>query len=545
MASEQATIIAWWEERSFPGKELFKLEDNGVLTLLPTALIKEREIAVISPDTADTVLNNLTEKFEGLMSKIREMEVEWVATPDKNKLAEKIDQLKGLINSTVAIGDFEKAAQIVNEWESAIRKESDENLAAKKALAELAESLANSTEWKETTQAFKELGEKWRMSGFLDKSRNDALWNRIEKARETFLERKRNHHDDEEKDLLVALDLKIELAEEAEGLAQSEDWKSTTERFHNIIERWKTLGRTMPKKNEELWQRIMTAKNTFFERKKIHFGQIQQEQEANYVIKLALTEKAEALKDSTDWNKTAQAMSALMEEWKKTGRVPHEKSEELWKRFNDAQETFFDAKRKYTDTMRRTMEQNYELKSALLQRAEELKDSTKWAETTADLNKIFEEWKTIGPVPREHNNRIWDAFVGARKYFFERKDANREQRKQYAESQKAARAAQDEADKKTREAQEVANRKNRIEHAKRAIAEAHEELTQEKEKLADFKTAIENIVPGKKAEELRAHLTNLISESEKHIVTLEKKITRVTEEMTRVIEAEEKKTTEV
>ena len=539
MAPEQANVTTMWESITFPGKELYQLDEHGVLTLMPTALVKEREIAVMSAETIETVVKNLQEKFEQMMSKVREMEVEWMATQEKSKLADKIEQLKGQINSTQAIGDFEKAAQIVNDWESSIKKASDENLAAKKALAEQAEAMAESTDWKETTQAFRDLNEKWRLSGFLDKSRNDALWNRIEKARARFMDRKRAHHSDEEKDLLAALDMKIELAEEAESMSMSEDWKATTEKYLAIIEKWKGLGRTLPKKNEELWQRIMAAKNIFFDRKKAHFDRIQQEQEANYVIKAALVEKAEALKESTNWGATTTALTALMEEWKKTGRAPHDKAEEQWKRFNDAQEHFFQAKKRYNDELRKTMDSNYELKSALLAKAEELKDSTRWSEATAELNRLFDEWKTIGPVPREHNNRIWDAFIAARKHFFERKDADREQRKSQNEAYKAAREARDEADRKHKEERERADRKHRVESAKKSIKSAHDELAEEKEKLADFKNAIENIVPGKKAEELRAHLTQLIAESEKHIVALEQKIVKVTAEMSQVIEKEE------
>ncbi len=61
-------------------------------------------------------------------------------------------------------------------------------------------------------------------------------------------------------------------------------------------------------------------------------------------------------------------------------------------------------------------------------------------------------------------------------------------------------------------------------------------------KLADFKVAIENIAPGKKADELRTHLTKLIHQSENHLAFLEQKIVRVTEEMNKVIEREEAKT---
>ena len=544
MAPENVNIISWWEQQSFPGKDLFKLDEDGTLTLSPTALVKEREIAVLTIDNCEAVLKNMQDKFEEMRSRIREAEVEWIATAEKNKMAEKIEQLKGLINSTIAIGDFEKDAQLINDWESSIKKASDENIAAKKALAELAESLAESTDYKETAQAFKDLIDKWRQSGFLDKGRNDMLWKRIENARNKFINRKRGFHEEEEKDLLVTLDLKIEIAEQAEALQNSEDWKIATEAYHELTERWKSTGRTIHKRNEELWQRIITAKNTFFERKKAHFAQIQVEQEANLVTKLALCEKAEALTNSTEWSATAAAMSALKDEWRNTGRVPHEKAEELNKKFNDAVEHFFDARRKHTEAIRITQEQNYALKSELLRKAEEIKDSSRWGDTTAEMNRLFEEWKTIGPVPREHNTTIWDAFMAARKHFFQRKDADRDQRKAHFDAQKAIREEQEIANKKEREAQEIASRKTRIEQAHKTIEAAHNEIKEEEEKLADFKHAIENITPGKKAEELRTHLAALIEESTLHLEKLRKKVVTVTDEMNKIIEKEQQKAKE-
>lgn len=541
MAPEHLNIISWWEQQSFPGKDLFKLDEDGTLTLSPTALVKEREIAVLTADNCDTVSKNLQDKFEEMQSRLREAEIEWIATTDKNKMADKIEQLKGLINSTIAIGDFDKAAQLVNDWESSIKKASDENIAAKRALAELAESLADSTDYKETAQAFKDITDKWRQSGFLDKSRNDMLWKRIENARKKFQDRKRGFHEEEEKDLLVTLDLKIELAEQAEALQYSEDWKAATDAYHELTDRWKSTGRTIHKRNEELWQRIIGAKNTFFERKKAHFAQIQTEQEANLITKLALVEQAEALTNSTDWSATAAALATIKEQWRSAGRVPHEKVEELTKRFNDAVEPFFEARRQHTEAIRVTQEQNYALKSELLQQAEEWKNSSRWGEATGEMNRLFDEWKAIGPVPREHNVKIWDAFIAARKHFFQRKDADRDQRKQHFDSQKAAREEQEIANKKEREAQEIASRKTRIEQAHKTIAAAHDEIKEEEEKLADFKNAIENITPGKKAEELRTHLAALIEESTKHLDRLKKKVGTVTDDMNKIIEKEQQK----
>ena len=532
MTAETANnIMPWWQEQSFSGKELFRLDDDGSIILRATPLLKERVIAIISTDNCEEALKNLVDGFEFVESKVRETEVEWLAAEDKIKMADKVAQLKDVVNSAAAVGDFERCALLVADWEKAIQDLQEERLQAKKKLVEMAESLAESTQWKETAQAFKEITDQWRQSGFLDKGRNDAMWNRIEAARKAFYDKKRDHHEDEEKDLLVTLDLKIELAEKAEALALSDDWKSTTDAYNKILDDWKAVGRTLPKKNEELWQRIMTAKNTFFERKRIHFNQIQKEQEANYILKLALAERAEALKDSTEWSNTAQAFMALTDEWKKVGRVPQEKSDEIRKRFNDATEFFFEARRKHTEEVRVAMDGNYALKSALLQRAEELKDSSRWGEATAEMNNIFEEWKKIGPVPREISNSMWESFIAARKHFFARKDADRDQRKQFAVAQQKMREELEIADKKAKIAHDAAQRKARIQHAHNTVTEVTAELKEEEEKLADFKVAIENITPGKKAEELRSHLAALIIETEAGIKRLSSKLLKVKEEL--------------
>jgi uncharacterized protein DUF349 len=501
-------IITWWTEQSFPGKELFRMEENGDLLIVSNGGIKEHLIAAIAPESADTVLKNLQEKFATVEGKVREFEVEWVAAEDKLKLVEKVAALKDHLQRTAAIGDYSKITALLHDWEHTIYTLTEEHYAAKLKIVELAESLAESNEWKETTQAFKDIADKWRQSGHVDKNRNEKLWNKVEAARKVFLERKRRHHEEEEKDLLVNLDLKMDLVEQAESIAASTDWKKTTEAFHRLTEEWKTIGHTLNKKNEELWQRFLAAKSTFFESKRQHYNQVQVEQEANYGLKLVIVEKAEALRDSKEWNVTSQAFAGLMDEWKKTGRVPQAKADELWKRFTEAQEQFFEAKRQHTDAIRLEQESNYNLKKVLLDRAIRLQHSNSWGETTGELNEILDEWRKIGPVPRMHSDKMWEELNVARKNFFARKDANREQRKQFIEEQKSVRIAQ----------------------AKGMISKLKQDIKEEEEKIADFRDGLLNITPGKKAAQLRAHLENLIEEGLRNIKSWQQKLALANED---------------
>jgi hypothetical protein len=372
--------------------------------------------------------------------------------------------------------------------------------------------------WKETTQVYKDINEKWKQIGYIDKFRNEQIWNRVEAAKQKFFDRKRLHHEDEEKDMFEALDMKIELAEMAEKLVDSEEWKKTSEKFQEILDKWKSLGRTLPKKNEELWQRITAAKKTFFDRKKVHFAQINKEQEVNLVVKQDIVERAEALKESTDWGPTAQAYGALMEEWKKSGRVQPEIGEELWKRFIGANEYFFEAKRKHSEAFMLELNNNLNMKTMLIQRAEAIKNSSRWAEATVEMNKIYDEWKLIGPVPRGVSKKVWAQFIGARKYFFERKDNYRQQRITYMETQKSA----------------------RMQHAHELVHKMQQELALEVERLADLENALQNVTPGKKAAELTAHLEVLIGDSRAKTKRLNEKMEAGRDELEYLEEKEKK-----
>ncbi|WP_276132811.1 DUF349 domain-containing protein [Polluticoccus soli] len=507
--TNQATALtSWWNEASFAGKEMYSLKDNGEL-VLHMAPGEERTVATVTAENADMVLKVLSDKFSEVEGRMKELQTEWDAAEDKLKVLGKVERMREYLKHTNAVGNFSALLQPLSGMEKTIGGLADENNKQRLELAQKAEELAGGENWKETTQAFKDLIEQWRKLPTVDKHRSDELWNRLEAARTKFYERKQQHNEDVNKEMLANLDLKLELVDKAEKLAASEDWKATTESFKQLMEDWKKIGRTTPEKNEELWNRFIAAKNVFYDRKKGHFETIQVEQEGNYKLKLALLERAEGMKDSTEWGKTAQAFTDLMEEWKNIGRVPLEKADEMWGRLIAAKEQFFNAKKHHTETMRVTLDDNYAQKMALLKRAEALQNSNQWREATAELNELMDEWKKIGPVPREHSNKIWEQFIAARKKFFERKDANRERRQQRMEQEKESRSRQ----------------------AYDFRYKLEEELREEEERLADFKNGIENITPGRKAEELREHLTKLIKQTEHKIEHKKEKLDEINKQI--------------
>lgn len=506
-------ITYCWNETDCTAKELFTLQENGDIILSQTALFPERVIANIMTENPSVILNSLVERFKDVLEKVTEIQKEWEEAEDKIKISGKIARTKEYLLHTNAIGDFIHPFTLISGWETEIEKIEEKNFGDRLAIVQEAEQLVSETDmkqWKTIAQRLKELSDQWKTIGYTEKTKSDKLWNRFEDIRTNFFEQKRSFLEDQEKEMLQNLDLKIEITEKAERLAASDDWRQATEAFRTLLEEWKAIGKTPHERNEELWNRFILAKNIFYDRKKNHFEQIQTEQESNYKVKLALVEKAEELKDNTDWNVTTRKYADLMEEWKSTGRVPPEKADELWERLNAAKDFFFNAKRQHLDVVRVTMEDNYAQKAALLKRAEAIKTSTQWRETTEEMNELMEEWKRIGRVPREHANDIWEKFIKARKSFFERKDAHREHRRQQAEKQE----------------------RYKLEQTSSFLHKLQQEMEEERLKATDFQEALQNLTPGSsKEEELRTHLTKLLSQTTSRITQKEAKIQEVSDEL--------------
>ncbi len=249
----------------------------------------------------------------------------------------------------------------------------------------------------------------------------------------------------------------------------------------------------LQKKNDELWNRFIAARNVFFDRKKQNFEHIQQEQEANYAVKLAIVEKAEAICDSKDWKETTQELGDMMETWKKTGRVPYEKADELWNRLQAARDKFFAAKRQSAEEFKVNLEDNYAQKLALLKRAEELQHSDNWKEATDEINDLMQEWKKVGQIPREYGDEIWERFIGARNKFLPVKMPTA------INAKPASRASWTAGSSKPN------NSSKKIQS----------EIREEEEKLIDFRNSLSNTTgSGTKEEELRKHLENLIRQIE-------------------------------
>ena len=220
---------------------------------------------------------------------------------------------------------------------------------------------------------------------------------------------------------------KEEVVRRIEELSESSEWKPAAEAIKALQAEWKTLGPVPRERNDELWQRFRGAGNRFFERRKEHYEAQEREHRENLLRKEELCARAEEHSGSTDWKSAGAALKALQAEWKTVGPVPKEQNEPVWERFRKANDAFFERRQAHFSQADTDQNENLRRKEELCVRAEELSGSTDWRVTADAFKALQEEWKAIGPVPKEQNEAVWERFRGAADQFFTRRKTHYDQ----------------------------------------------------------------------------------------------------------------------
>ncbi len=194
---------------------------------------------------------------------------------------------------------------------------------------------------------------------------------------------------------------KVALAEEAEKLSLSSEWKASGERLRNLGDDWKQLPHLDKKTEDELWKRIAAARKAFTARRTAHFAALEDQRGESKGRKEKLIREAESLAGSTDWKPTADRFKQLMSDWKSAGRAPREVEDELWGRFKAAQDVFFTARSAQFAAQDEEFRGNQKVKEEILAEAEALDFTASAEKATARLRVLQEKWEDAGKVPRE------------------------------------------------------------------------------------------------------------------------------------------------
>lgn len=211
-----------------------------------------------------------------------------------------------------------------------------------------------------------------------------------------------------------------QLCARMEALRETTDLDAAAREVRELQERWRQAADVPRAQADALWKRFKAAHDEVWVRCEAHFASQATERAENLARKIALCEKAEALADSTDWIRTAEALKVLQAEWKTIGPVSRGREKTIWERFRTACDRFFTRRQSDLAERKATWSDNLKRKEALSERAEALAESTDWDAAAAEVRRLQAEWKTIGPVKKSKSDAIWQRFRTACDRFFSR-----------------------------------------------------------------------------------------------------------------------------
>ena len=227
------------------------------------------------------------------------------------------------------------------------------NLEAKIALCEKAEALEQETNVVNAFAKLQKYHEEWKEYGPVAKEFREEIWERFKAATSRINKLHQQYFESlkvQQKENLAAKTLLCEKAEEiaARQKDDSSAWNIATKELEALQKEWRTIGFASKKDNQKIYDRFRASCDAFYEKKRIFYSEFKDQMTINLEKKIALCERAEAIKDSTDWKATAEALIALQKEWKEVGPVSRKKSDQVWARFRAACDYFFDRKEKST-----------------------------------------------------------------------------------------------------------------------------------------------------------------------------------------------------
>ena len=242
---------------------------------------------------------------------------------------------------------FKAATSVINKkyqgFYEDIKKQQEENLAAKTALCEKVEEIAKrevngSNEWTAFSKEIEEIQQEWRKIGFASKKENQKIYDRFRAACDAFYARKREFYSEIKDSLNANLEKKISLCEAAEALKTSTEWKKASDQFIALQKQWKEIGAVPRKKSEQIWKRFRGACDEFFaERDK----NVKPENDfrGNLKAKQAIIREIEEYQ-SVDAATDAKAQADFHQKWQAIGFVPFKDKD----RINDAYRAAMKAK---------------------------------------------------------------------------------------------------------------------------------------------------------------------------------------------------------
>lgn len=388
--------------------------------------IKEKRTEIAK--AAEQLKEENLEKKNRIIEKIKEF---ISSGEDVNKYYNEFKQLRQEWNDIKLIPQ-EKATELWKNYQLYVERFYDllkinnefrtydfkKNLELKTALCEAAEKLEEEPDVVSAFYQLQNLHHEFREIGPVAPEMREEIWGRFKKA-STVINKKHQQHFEELKakeqgnyEAKQAICEKIESID-CTALKTFADWDEKTNEVIALQSEWKTIGFAPQKLNVKIFERFRAACDAFFKAKSEFYKTIKTEKNENLQRKIALAERAEALKDSTDWKKTTEELTRLQKEWKTIGSVSKKYSDAVWNRFISACDYFFEQKKNVFAGQKSEEQANLAAKLELIEQIESIPEDADAAEALKTVKELQEKWNSIGFVPFKEKDKIYKRFIAS------------------------------------------------------------------------------------------------------------------------------------
>ena len=286
------------------------------------------------------------------------------------------------------------------------------NLEAKRRLIEETIALQQEEVITEASRKLQQLHAEWREIGPVVKELRESIWEEFKEASSIIHRKHQEFFDRRKEEEKNNEDAKTAICEEIENLDRASlttftAWEEMSEKVKELQAKWRTIGYASRKVNNELYARYRKACDDFFEAKSAYISEVKANLQSNYEKKVALSEKAESLKDAENLSAALEEVQRLQEEWKKIGSVPRKLSDAVWERFSGACRAIYDRKRKVSNERHNLENANLKEKREVIAALKEIPTDIDRREGLRQVKELQNRWNETGHVPYKMKDQLY------------------------------------------------------------------------------------------------------------------------------------------
>ena len=290
------------------------------------------------------------------------------------------------------------------------------NLEAKLELCEKAEKLVEEKQLKIATHQLNELHEEFKHIGPVPQEDQEPLWQRFKAASDAIYDKRKEYFEGLKADLEENLIKKEKLSINLEAYTEFDsdrikDWNEKTKEILGLQKEWDQIGGLPREKGKEINRRFWSSFKTFFHNKGNFFKRLDEERGENLKLKEELVKRAIELKDSSDWMKAGNELKKLQTSWKEIGPVPEKQRNQIYKRFKEACDHFFNQRREHNQEEHKDYAINLKKKEEICAQIELLAKSKEGS--VEQLRELQANFNEVGFVPKEDISKIKSKYADA------------------------------------------------------------------------------------------------------------------------------------